>query len=271
MPEQGSGAGEKQSPPAGNVFYHRLVDSVAAMPGVTSAGGSLDAPLTRVSAGIPMTLSGAVPPAAAQTISQYIEVTPGWLSASGTPLRSGRDIDRQDVNGAEPVMLVNEAFAKRFFPGARLVGQTVTLTVDVPPTGKVPLGPKTVVGIVGDAVYSSVREPVPPTVSVPLAQHDGPLFFSVFFMAVRSGTATPAQLARGVTTTLQGINPDLRVTPRPATEQVQALLARDRLVAQLAAFGGAQALLLAILGLYGVTAYAVSRQGADGNRTLAGC
>jgi putative ABC transport system permease protein len=243
-----------------NVFYHHLVETVAAMPGVASAGGSLDAPLTRFSAGIPASVSGAVPLAAAQTISQLIPITPGWLPAYGTPLRAGRDIDGRDVTGAEPVMLVNDAFARRFFPGARLAGRTVTVTLDVPPTGKVSLGPKTIVGIVGDAVYSSVREPVPPTIYVPLAQREGPLFFSVFFMAVRSVSASPAQLARSVTTTLQGVNPDLRVTPRLATEQVNALLAQDRLVARLAVFGGIQALLLATLGLYGVTAYAVWRR-----------
>jgi putative ABC transport system permease protein len=246
-----------------NVFYHRLVDTVAAVPGVASAGGSLDAPLTRFSGGIPMSVSGALPLVPARTISQSIAITPGWLSAYGTRLRSGRDIDGRDVTGAEPVMLVNEAFARRFFPDTRLTrlaGQTVTVTFDVPPTGKLSLGPKTIVGIVGDAVYSSLREPVPPIIYLPLAQYEGPLFFSVFFMAVRSAAATPAQLARSVTTALHAVNPDLRVMPRPATDQVRALLAQDRLVARLATFTGVLALLLAAIGLYGVTAYTVHQR-----------
>lgn len=243
-----------------NAFYHRLVDAVAATPGVASAGGSLDAPLTRFGAGIPLSVSGATSLPVGDTLSQLLEITPGWLGAYGTPLRAGRDVDARDVNGAEPVMLVNEAFARRFFPGVPLVGHTVTVTLDVPPTGKIPLGSKTIVGVVGDAVYSSLREPVPPTIYVPLAQRAGPLFFSVFFMAVRPTTASPAQFTQTLSTILHGINPDLRLAPRPAEDQVHALLARDRLIAQLAAFGGAQALLLATLGLYGVTAYAVWRR-----------
>ena len=84
---------------------------------------------------------------------------------------------------------------------------------------------------------------------VPLAQRDGPLFFSVFFMAVRPSAATPAQFARDVTTTLHGVNPALRITPRPAAGQVRALLAQDGLVAPLATFTSLQALLLAASGL----------------------
>jgi putative ABC transport system permease protein len=243
-----------------NVFYHRLVEAVAAMPGVASVGGSLDAPLTRFSVGIPLSLSGAVALAPRQAISQFIEITPGWRSAYGTPLRAGRDIDGRDVQGAEPVMLVNESLARRFFPNTRVIGQTVDVTFDVPPTGKVSLGPKAIVGIVGDAVYSSLREPVPPTIYVPLAQRDGPLFFSVFFMAVRPAAATPAQFARDVTTTLHGVNPDLRIAPRPAADQVRALLAQDRLVARLATVTSLQALLLAAIGLYGVTAFSVHQR-----------
>ena len=243
-----------------NAFYHRLVAAVAAMPGVGSVGGALDGPLTMFSAGIPLSLSGTPPVSTARTTSQFIPITPGWREAYRMPIRDGRDVDGRDVKGAEPVMLVNEALVRRFFPHGPVIGRTVTVTLDVPPTGALSLGPKTIVGIVGDAVYSSLREPVPPTVYVPLAQRDGPLFLSVFFMAVRPSSGVSSQFAGKVTTALRGVNADLKIKPRLASEQVGGLLAQDRLVAQLAIVTSVQALLLAAVGLYGVTAFTVHQR-----------
>jgi predicted permease len=254
-----------------HAFYDRLIEAAAAVPGVASVGGSLDAPLTRFLAGFPLSEPGAAPLAAAETTSQMIDITPGWLAAYGTPIRAGRDFDARDRQGALPVLLVNETFARRFFPGQPLVGRTLALTADVPPTGPIALGPKTVVGIVADAVYDSIRGPVPPTIYTPLAQRQGPLFLSVFFMAVRPTTAAPADVIPGILAALRAIDPGLRLTPRPAADQVDALLAQDRLVATLSAFAGALALLMATLGLYGVTAFAVwRRRGEVGIRVALG-
>jgi hypothetical protein len=81
-------------------------------------------------------------------------------------------------------MMVSEVFVRRLFPGRNLIGTTLALTAHDPPYGDRPLGSKAVVGIVGDAVYGSIREPVPPTIYYPPAERDGPLNLSVFFMAV---------------------------------------------------------------------------------------
>jgi predicted permease len=240
-----------------NVFYHRLVDAVAAAPGVASAGGSIDAPLTLLLGGVALGVSGARPLSHAETVTQLIPITPGWLSAYRTPILAGRDVADRDVNSAARVMLVNEAFVRRFFPGEPVLDRTLALSADVPPTGKVALPPMTVVGIVADAVYSSIREPSPPTIYTPLAQRDGPIMFSAFFIVVRPTAGSTAQLTERVAAALRAVDPDLRVTFRPVADRVNAALAQDRLIATLAAFAGALALVLAGLGLYGVTAYAV--------------
>jgi putative ABC transport system permease protein len=154
------------------------------------------------------------------------------------------------------VALVNQAFAQRFLNGANPVGHTVTQT------GFFPGPPLEIVGLVADAVYRSLREPVPPTMYVPLAQFDdsrrpAPPSISV---SVRARGGPPALLARGVAAAIASVNPDLALTFRPLADQVNASLTQERIVAMLSGFFGALALLLAGLGLYGVTSYAVTRR-----------
>jgi ABC-type antimicrobial peptide transport system permease subunit len=119
--------------------------------------------------------------------------------------------------------------------------------------------PKEIVGVVGDAVYRNLREPVPPTLYVPLAQNDA---FAAASMSlnVRSTAGSPALLSRSVAAAIAGVHPDLALTFRPLASFVDAALTQERVIATLSGFFGALALLLAGLGLYGVTSYAVTRR-----------
>jgi putative ABC transport system permease protein len=246
-----------------NVLYHKLVSAAAAVPGVAHAGGSINPPLIGTLVGdFVVTVPGAPLRPDAEAVSQSTGITPGWLSAYGTGIRAGRDIDDRDTRGTPPVMLVNEAFVRRFFPGHSLIGTPLALAFRAP-TGVVPLGASTVVGVVGDAVYSSIRGPLRPTIYFPLAQRDDPLLFTYFYIAVRSSAGSPAMLTRSVAAALTAINRDLILTFQPLADQVNASLAQDRLVAMLSGFFGVLALLLAGLGLYGVIAYAIVRRRAE--------
>jgi predicted permease len=239
-------------------FYHRLVGAAATAPGVTHAAGSASTP---VSPGIARNVEVAGAPPQSEHLALTNSVTPGWFAAYGTGIRAGRDVDAHDTATAPPVVIVNEAFARRFFPGRSAIGETVAA--------------RTVVGIAGDQIAQggykpngalrSVRDEAPPSIYVPLAQSSKMLApdRTTVTISVRTPAGSPALRARSVGATLTAVDPAVAFSVRPLAEYLDASLAQERMVAMVAGFFGALALLLAALGLYGMTSYAVSRRRAE--------
>jgi predicted permease len=243
-------------------LYDRILDAVSKVPGISHAGLSLGGPLIRFgTTGVQLVVSGAGELTDAETLSWNVSITPGWLSAFGMRLQSGRDIVRGDTRESLPVILVNQSFARRFFPGEDLLGRTINMAARFDGT-TFPLGPKTVVGIVEDTVYNSIREHAEPTFYEPLAQRAAP-FFPFFSLAIRPAAADPAQMSGRVREAIATVDADLKMTFRPMADRVSAALARDRLVARLSLFAGAFALVLAVIGLYSVTAYRVTERRSE--------
>ena len=241
-------------------LWERLRQRVLAVPGVSAAAVSF---VTPVAGGVwnnTVWVSDGVPMSARQRVSNFNAVTPGWFTTFGTPILAGRDFNDGDRKNAPSVILVNQAFAKKFLNGANPIGHTVVIGA-----GDRPAPPREVVGLVADAVYRALREPVPPTMYIPVAQFDdsqqpAPPAASI---NVRAANGSPALLARSVGAAVGDVNRDLALTYRLLADQVDASLTQERIVAMMSAFFGALALLLAGLGLYGVTSYAVTRRRAE--------
>jgi hypothetical protein len=201
-----------------------------------------------------------VPGAPAGTESERVvvmnRIAPDWFATYGTAIHSGRDFDGRDTVTSMPVVIVNEAFARKFFPGRDPIGQTVSQ--------------KTVVGVVNDQVahggfhadgrQRSLRDVAPPTTYEPLAQtRTGAPARPTATISIRAA-GDPSTLLRVIASALKASNPDLTFTLRPLAADLDAAVAQERIVAALSAFFGVLAVMLAGLGLYGVTSYAVTRQ-----------
>ncbi|MGH9419388.1 MAG: FtsX-like permease family protein, partial [Thermoanaerobaculia bacterium] len=241
-------------------LFGRLVQAAARVSGVIAAGGSMNPPIVGELRGdFVVSVPGTSAPPDAERISQADTITPGWMAAYRTRIREGRDFDERDTLAAPRVMLVNDAFVRRFAAGRDVVGTTLALAYRASPSSDFPMGVKTIVGVVGDTVSRSIREPLRPTIYLPLSQWDSPLLQYTFYIGVRS-SGSPALVARTVGSALRGINDDVTLTFEPLAQQVDESLAADRVLAMLSGSFGAVALLLAGLGLYGVTAYSVARR-----------
>jgi putative ABC transport system permease protein len=230
-------------------LYDRIVEAIAAVPGVEHAAGSIWTPIG-AGGGLLTDARGRRADIGRHVAFNF--VTPGWFATYGIPIRSGRDFDGHDGAGGSSVAVINEAL-RRSLPGTPAAGETIE--------GFPCIRGCTVVGIVSDSIYGhSPRDGVPPTVYLPLARAAGQAPPEA---ALRVSVRTAGDVARvipSVRSALRGMPDDLTFTFRPLDADIKASVAQERLTAVLAGWFGVVGLCLAAVGLYGLTAYGVSRR-----------
>ncbi|HET9371258.1 MAG TPA: ADOP family duplicated permease [Vicinamibacterales bacterium] len=232
----------------------RLVDAIVRVPGVVRASASLAMPGGN-SAWTPwIALSdGTTLPQGPNGVYGN-RVTAQWFETLRTPIIAGRQFTEHDGAGSGRVAIVNESFANRFLKGAPL-GQTIVVRSRANDRGE----PVQIVGVSRDAMYRFVKEAPPPTIYAPLAQTTEPLPRTLN-VSVRTARPLDDDLRSAVARTIGELEPEATIAFRTLADQVDAQYAQERLVAQLAAIFGGLAILLAALGLYGLTTFAVGRR-----------
>ncbi len=178
---------------------------------------------------------------------------PGYFETMGTAFLGGRDFDKRDRVGAPAVAIINEVFAKQIFGAQSPLGKSFRVQG---PAGK-PDPLYQVIGVVRNTKYYELREDFKPIAFLPIAQDDDPGLGATFVLR----TSAPIRgVLQGATAGVAEVNLGIGVQFTVLTNQLRESLMRDRLMAALAGAFGLLAGLLAILGLYGVIAYMVTRR-----------
>jgi putative ABC transport system permease protein len=233
-------------------LFERIRAAIEAVPGVTRVAGSIWTPVGTGGGGLLIDARGRRADVGGGVLT-FNFVTPGWFVTYGTSLRAGRDFDAGDGRDAARVAVVNETFRRDLLSGRDAIGETI----DAGPCGGARC---TVIGVVADAVYgNSLRDAPPPVVYVPLAQAADLRPNMPLRLSMRAA-GSHESLLHEVRAALSRVDPRLTYTFRVLADDVLAAVAQERLVARVAGFFGAVALLLSAVGLYGVISHAVARR-----------
>jgi predicted permease len=231
-----------------------LLERFRAIPGVADASASEMTPVGNSSWNDELVVDGFTPKRADDAMAWFNSITPRYFSTMRTHLRVGRDFDATDRFGGPKVAIVNEAFARKFFRTSNPLGRRYRTRM-----GDTLSAPVTVVGMVENAKYRTLREDPSPTVYLPLSQ-ERPGGLMIAELRAAGDGADAAALAPVARAAVARVDPRLVVEFTTLSGQLAASISRERLLAVLSGVFGAVALALASLGLYGVMAYSVARR-----------
>ena len=236
-------------------FYRDYFERLRALPGVQSAAGALVLPMTEE--GIHVTFEDPEHPVpeGQQPAADLAPVTPGYISVMQIPLLEGRDFSERDDVKTEPVMMVNQAFAQKFFPGENVLGKKLK-----PGAGNGdPGGPpwREIVGIVGNVRLGAMQREMHPAMYLPASQLNT---WCCLYSVVRT-SLDPTSLGASVQHLVSEMDKDIPVTRiRTMRELVSIQLNEPRFAMVLLSSFAGLAIALTIVGLYGVMTYSVSRR-----------
>jgi predicted permease len=231
-----------------SVVWNQTAEALRAAPGVESVAISGWPLVGRIMINSSISINGAP---ASLTSAWLLNISPRWFSTMKIPLVSGRDFRPEDTSPGAAI--VNETFASTFFPGQDPIGRTFQRGADEPVNK--------IVGVTADVPYHNLREPNRPVFYVPFAEMDDKSALKAVDFAtftIHTDAQNPLALANSLRQLIAQRNNGLRVSNiTTQLDLVRDQTIRERLLATLAAFFAAVALLLAGIGLYAVLNYSV--------------
>ncbi len=234
-------------------FYRDYFEKVRALPGVQSAGGVMILPMTDDHIIITFEDPEHPVPEAQQPYADFTPVSSGFFATMQIPLLAGRDFTNRDDKDAPQVMMVNRAFADKFFPGENVIGKKLkpgagTGAKDGPPW-------REIVGVVGNIRQSATQREMRPAMYAPAAQLNA---WCCLYTVART-SVEPRSLEPTLRQLVSSLDPDVPVSHVHTMQELMfSELSQPRFaMALLGTFAGL-AIVLTVVGLYGVMMYSVT-------------
>ncbi len=249
LPVQGTLNIRRDSPGWGR-FFEQFLTRVGQLPGVVAAGAVSALPLTGTIEGSTFTVVGREPVRLEDAPRTAYAIAAGdFFRAAGIPLLQGRAFDARDGADAPHVAVVSKLLAEKYFPGEQVIGRRIVAGFEFDPNA----GPREIVGVVDDVKFGSLDGETGPALFVPESQMPYP----GLALVVRT-TGAPESILPAVRRELRAVNPAVALNGvRTLDDVLHRSLARQRFTLTLIGAFAAAALLLAILGLYGVISMSV--------------
>jgi len=234
-----------------SAFFRRALDSLAALPGVEGAAVETSVPYGDLGGSSRFSIEGQREEAGEQRVAQDQIISPNYFGTMRVGLREGRECSERDGRDTQPVVIISESMARRYWPGKTAVGRKIRLGAE---------GTKdpwlTVVGVAEDVRYDWFFTEPKPVVYRPYSQVGRPYTY----VALRA-SGDPMALVAGVRHAITGLDSELPVFDVMTLEKVisESVLGLSYVAVMMTVLG-AIALVLACVGVYGVMAYAVSER-----------
>src|SRR5579864_2513626 len=226
-------------------FQRELLDEVRSLPGVLNAATTTNVPLSGGS------WEHGIHIGSQDGNSKFTWVSPDYFETMGIPIIRGRSLTRQDTATSQRVALVNETFVRRYLSGADPIGQTLRTS----PEPDYPATVYEIVGVISDTKYNDLRGQTPPMTFAPASQFPGQGPWTSIM--IRSNLSS-AEVAAAAKRLIAERHPDVVTQFSDFQSEIRDGLVEERLMATLSGFFGLLAVLLAVVGLYGVISYIVA-------------
>ncbi|MGH9767704.1 MAG: FtsX-like permease family protein, partial [Blastocatellia bacterium] len=228
-------------------YFDEAIRRIRALPGVESVGGVTYPPLVGYNPGADFTIDGRASAPETGLRADIQPITPDYFKAIGIPLLRGRQFTEIEMKRRPEAAIVNNAFAKKFWPDEDPLGKHILLQDD-----KFPRGPIVVVGVVGDVKQFGMHMEPRPEIYIPMRRH-------TMTLIVRTN-GNPAQWAAAVREAVKSLDNRAAIGMRTLEQMVSRSTWSRRTLALMMGVLGAVALLLAVMGIYGVISYLVAQR-----------